>query len=245
MQPNIDSKKMLIVVEGNIGAGKSTFLRILKENLNLDIIYEPTDRWQNIGQNGNLLELFYKDTKRWAYTFQSFVFITRVEAIIENLKKHQAKSTQILERSVYSDRFCFAKNCYESGTMTALEWQIYKDWFKWLVEGYTQKPDGFIYLKTDPKVCFDRMVKRDRSEEKAVPLNYLELLHKKHEDWLINKTEVIDYIKNVPVLALDCNPEFENDLIRQTELVKTVNQFIEELKQHNNIIPAKSSQVQI
>ncbi len=244
MQQNFTSKKLLIVVEGNIGAGKSTFLRILKERLNLDIIYEPTDKWQNIGDGGNLLDLFYKDIKRWAYTFQSFAFITRVEAINERLKNSKAKYVQILERSVYSDRFCFAKNCYEAGLMSSLEWQIYKDWFKWLVEGYTEKPDGFIYLKTDPKTCYSRMLKRDRDEEKSVPLSYLELLHKKHEDWLINKSEVIDYIKDVPVLSLDCDTEFENNIEHQNLLISQIDMFIKELRS-KYIVPAKQISAQL
>lgn len=236
---NIGPEKLLLVVEGNMGAGKSTFLRILKERLDLDIIYEPTDKWQSIGSSGNLLDLFYKDTKRWAYSFQSYAFITRVQAVIDGMNKVNAKETQVLERSVYCDRFCFAKNCYESGTMTALEWQIYKDWFKWLVEGYTQKPSGFIYLKTDPQVCYTRMQKRNRKEEEAVPLSYLELLHKKHEDWLINKIETIDYVKDVPVLSLDCNVEFENNLVNQKKMIDLVDQFIMELKLKKRIVSSQ------
>ena len=115
--------------EGNIGAGKSTFLNILRQNLEVDIIFEPTDKWQNIGTGGNLLDLFYKDTKRWAYTFQSYAFITRVESVLEHQAKSANKNVQILERSVYCDRYCFAKNCFEHGNMSALEWQIYKEWF--------------------------------------------------------------------------------------------------------------------
>lgn len=244
MQLGPHSKKMLLIVEGNMGAGKSTFLSILKNNLNVDIIYEPTDKWQQVGADGNLLDLFYKDTKRWAYTFQSFAFITRVQAVLDALNKKGAKELQILERSVYCDRFCFAKNCYESGTMSSLEWQIYKDWFAWLVEGYTQRPDGFIYLHTSPNICYDRMKKRDRSEEKEVPLSYLELLHKKHEDWLVTKTETMDYIKNVPVLVLDCDVEFENNKEEQDKHIKAVENFINEIK-GRYIIPAKQEQLHL
>lgn len=233
---NIESEKLLLVVEGNVGAGKSTFLRILKEQLDIDVIYEPADKWQNIGSAGNLLDLFYKDTKRWAYSFQSYAFISRVQAVTDGMNRVNAKETQVLERSVYCDRFCFAKNCYESGTMTALEWQIYKDWFKWLVEGYTQKPSGFIYLRTDPKVCYSRMQKRNRKEEESVPLSYLELLHKKHEDWLINKIETIDYVKDVPILSLDCNIEFEDNITNQKKLIDSVEQFITKLKLKKIII---------
>ncbi|MBD3273382.1 AAA family ATPase [Candidatus Dependentiae bacterium] len=236
-------KKMLLIIEGNIGAGKSTFLKILKKHLDLDIIHEPTNKWQNISEDGNILDLFYKDTRRWAYTFQSFAFVTRVQSIQDALKKN-TKDLQVLERSVYCDRFCFAKNCYESGTMSALEWQIYKNWFSWLVQGYTKRPDAFVYLKADPEVCYLRMKKRSRKEEDEVTLSYLKNLHKKHEDWLIDKKETIGYIKNVPILTLDCNSDFENNKDKQEKHVKAVMDFINEIK-GKYIIPAKQKQIQL
>ena len=45
-------------------------------------------------------------------------------------------------------------------------------------------PDGFIYLRATPETCNARMVGRNRTEEAGVPLEYLQTLHAKHEDWL-------------------------------------------------------------
>ena len=114
--------------------------------------------------------------------------------------------------------------------MSGLEWQIYQEWFSWLVENYTQKPKGFIYLKTSPRVCFDRLVKRSRSEESSIPLDYLVSLHNKHEDWLVHGHDVTGYLKDVPVLVLDCDEEFEMDLVRRAAFVEKVANFI-------NVVP--------
>ncbi|MBD3231845.1 AAA family ATPase [Candidatus Dependentiae bacterium] len=233
-----------IVVEGNIGAGKSTFLKFLKNNFNLDIIYEPTDKWQNIEGQGNLLDYFYKDTKRWAYTFQSYAFVTRVQSQIE-AENFGNNSIQIFERSVYCDRYCFAKSCFETGAMTTLEWQIYKEWFAWLVENYTKKPAGFIYLQADPEVCFSRLKKRNRSEEAGVSLEYLNMLHQKHEDWLIYKKDLNKKICKIPVLVLNCNQEFESDYIVQKSFIKKVNIFLNELKNTDSIEVERSKQIGI
>ena len=59
MQQKTDFENNVLILEGNIGSGKSTFLRLLKENLDVDVVYEPTDRWQSVGAGGNLLDLFY------------------------------------------------------------------------------------------------------------------------------------------------------------------------------------------
>jgi len=219
-------KSSILMVEGNIGAGKSTFLKIVKKTLNLDVIFEPTNKWQSNKEDSNLLHLFYKDTPRWAYTFQSYAFISRVQSILEYQQKNVSSHLQVLERSVYCDRYCFAKNCFESGLMTALEWQIYKEWFTWLVEKYTPRPSGFIYLQTTPEICFQRINKRNRSEEANVPLSYLQALHKRHEDWLIKQKELTPFLATVPVLILDCTQEFETDVRVQEQHMQAIQDFI-------------------
>ncbi len=202
--------KQILVIEGNIGVGKSTFLRLLNQRLMIDPVFEPHDKWQNVGNGENLLEKFYTDIRRWAYTFQTYAFVTRVLEQEKQLKKCLT-GVQVMERSVYSDRYCFAKNCYEMGVMQPLEWQLYRDWFTWLVDGYTVKPTGFIYLQTEPSICYDRLRMRNRHEESAVPLDYLKRLHEKHEGWLLNKEGVTDSLKDIPVLVLPCNQDFEHN----------------------------------
>jgi len=205
----IKKESKAIIVEGNIGAGKSTFLRLINDLLDTQVVYEPHEQWQDIGGE-NLLDSFYKDTNRWAYTFQSYAFITRIMAQ-EKADKTSSKMLQILERSVYSDRYCFAKTAFDMGTMSSLEWKLYQDWWGWFVKHYTKKPSGFIYLQTPPEVCYKRLLKRARSEEASVPLDYLKKLHDRHEGWLVEKHGIDDYIKNVPVLILDCTEDFENN----------------------------------
>ena len=64
-------KHLRIALEGNIAAGKSTLLGLLEDQLDYIAVPEPLSKWQEVGDNGtahnggNLLELFYKDPKRW------------------------------------------------------------------------------------------------------------------------------------------------------------------------------------
>ncbi len=215
MQENRPKNFRRIIVEGNIGAGKSTFLRLLQNHFSAQFVFEPHEQWQNVGGH-NLLDKFYTEQKRWAYTFQSYAFVTRMRADEQALKNNN-HNTLIVERSVFSDRYCFAKNCFEMGVITPLEWQLYQDWFEWLVETQNYIPDGFVYLKTDPKICHQRMMNRNRSEESAVSLEYLTMIHQKHEDWLIKKIGIPNYLLHVPVLSLECDTDFEFD---STELQK-------------------------
>ena len=234
---NIPAQQKCFIVEGNIGAGKSTFLRVLQQYLNVQMVFEPLEKWQNVGGTENLLEKFYVDAPRWAYTFQTYAFVTRILAQEEHAVVNKYP-VQVLERSVYSDRYCFAKNCFELGTMSALEWKLYQEWFTWLVDNYTTKPSGFIYLRTDPTVCHQRLLKRSRHEESVIPFEYLQKLHDKHEDWLIHKKDVAPYLKDTPVLVLDCNKEFEADPASMEEHVEKIAMFFME----NNIYNVKNTQ---
>ncbi len=229
------------VVEGNIGAGKSTFLRIITEYLNAQVVYEPHQKWQNVGGE-NLLERFYSDTQRWAYTFQTYAFVTRV--LERELQAKECTSPfQILERSVYSDRYCFAQNCYEMGVMNALEWKLYQEWFSWLVDNYMAKPSGFIYMKTDPEICYKRLLKRNRSEEAGVSKEYLKLLHDKHESWLVQKEGVAPYLKDTPVLVIHCDEDFESNPRIQQEHMAKIAQFLEVQYSIPTAVSAKSTLV--
>lgn len=219
------SAQRYFIIEGNIGAGKSTFLKMLKQYLNVQVVLEPHEQWQDIGDGHNLLDMFYKDPKRWAYSFQSYAFVSR----IMNQQAHARTNpymVQILERSVFSDRYCFALNAHELGYMNALEWKLYQEWFSWLVNNYMRKPDGFIYLRTNPSICYERLKKRSRNEEATVSQEYISRLHDKHEGWLIDKKEIDPSLVNVPVLVLDCDAEFETDRAEQERHVEQVGAFV-------------------
>ena len=72
---------VLISIEGNIGSGKSTLLKKLRErHANWNFIDEPVESWMSLRHsNGkSLLELFYEDKHRWAYTFQNTAILTRI-----------------------------------------------------------------------------------------------------------------------------------------------------------------------
>lgn len=205
-----------LYLEGNIGAGKSTFLRLLEKKFSIQAIFEPHQKWQSVGGSENLLDKFYRDTNRWAYTFQSYAFITR---IIEQEKYADttSKKINVVERSVYSDRYCFAQHCFEQKSISTLEWNVYKEWFSWLTDKQNIQTQGFIYLRTKPEVCHQRIMKRNRFEENTVSLDYLESIHEKHENWLMKSTPLDSMMPKVPILVLECNGDFETyeDILNQ------------------------------
>ena len=174
----------MILFEGNIAAGKSTVGRRLHESGLFGFIEEPVGAWQ-MDFAANLLGMFYEDPKRWAFTFQLAAFTTRAKTWSEVLGMID-HSTVVLERSIYCDRYVFAKNCYQSGLMSESEWQIYCRMWDWLQSNWCTDPDKIVYLRTPAEVCHERIEERGRNEENKIPIEYLRDLEVLHDEWLLD-----------------------------------------------------------
>lgn len=64
-----------------------------------------------------------------------------------------------------------------------------------------------MYLRSNPEVVYDRVLSRNRSEEKTVTLKYLQSLHEAHEKWLTNPN------LSTPVFVIDANASI-NDIVK-------------------------------
>ncbi len=185
---------MLVLLEGNIAAGKTTFGEHLVASDQFNFVREPVEHWQQ-GFAANLLERFYTNTQRWAFTLQICAFVTRTQAL-EQSPDH-AERINVFERSIYCDRHVFAKNLHQQGFMDDTEWALYLhfwDYFRVQVP----EPDAIIYLKTPAEECFNRLQLRGRSEEQSITLAYLQQLEACHDEWLL-----IPEVAGHPVIVLD------------------------------------------
>lgn len=189
----------IIFIEGNIAVGKSTILKALaaaKTTLNIQCIFEPVDTWQNLkDSNGkNLLDLFYSDMKRYAYSFQSYAFLSRAR-MFDTIDMNA--DIIFVERSVFADKEIFATNCYKQGIMTEIEWLLYNDWFTWMIpKCIPNLPSSIMYLQCPPELCKERLNTRNRTEEASVSLEYLQTIHDRHEEWLNTDPTICKAILN-------------------------------------------------
>jgi len=217
-----------VLVEGNIGSGKTTFL----ENFNkfgedVEVLVEPVEKWRD-ARGHNLLQMMYEDPDRWSLMFQTYVQLT----MVQNHTKITNKSVKLMERSLYSAKYCFVENLLNSGKMPACEYEVLNSWFEFLLScnQVDLGVDLIVYMRTDPEVALSRMRSRSRGEESLIAEKYIRDLHNLHEDWLVHGKNFLP----APVLVIDANKDLEEMqevFARQEALVKDI---VAEQKDRNN-----------
>lgn len=221
----------MFIVEGNIGTGKSTFLKALQHSLsNVIVTLEAVDYWQNESTGQSILQNFYESPHRWAYTMETLALKVRIP---EHIKQQASSLPNIVERSIYSGYHCFAHNSFEQGYLNQLEWNIYNSWFNFSTAKRCLAPTGFIYLQADPKISYQRTVERQREAENSISFEYLQQIHDKHEAFLIHKQNIHPSIMHVPVLVLDCNYDIVHDNNKLLQYVELVKDFIKTHSPHH------------
>ena len=216
----------IITIEGNIGSGKSTLLEFLRNELILDnqkVIFmkEPVDEWEYIkDSNGNtMLQKFYENQEKYSFPFQMMAYISRLKLLKETVEKYP-NAVIISERSLYTDKYVFAKMLHETNKIEDVSYQIYCKWFDTFVKDYPIS--GIIYVKTDPEICHDRVAKRSRVGESNIPLDYLVSCHKYHNDMLDIEKKLVS--KNQ--LLLDGNVDIFYSKDTLNDWIKSIKEFI-------------------
>ena len=184
---NMTTNKIL-TIEGNIGGGKSTLLEALKKKYenNPIILFldEPVKDWESIKDENNItmLEKFYSNQEKYSFPFQMLAYISRL-ALLKSAMKNTDKVI-ITERSLFTDKFVFAKMLHDMGKIEDVNYQIYCKWFDTFSEDYFIHK--CIYVKTTPETCHERIFKRSRSGENCIPLDYLIQCDKYHDEMIPN-----------------------------------------------------------
>lgn len=165
--------KRLVVVAGNIGAGKTSLTERLGERLRWKTAFE------SVSDNPYLPD-FYRDMRSWSFHLQVFFLGHRAEQYLEMARDSRSA---ILDRSIYEDAYIFARALHHLGNLNERDYLSYRRVFELLVASLPA-PDLLIYLKAPVSILIDRIHRRGREIESGITKDYLALLDSFYDDWL-------------------------------------------------------------
>lgn len=165
--------KRLVIVAGNIGAGKTSLAERLSERMGWKCAFE------SVADNPYLAD-FYADMRKWSFHLQIFFLGHRA---MQYLKMANEPQSVIFDRTIYEDEYIFARALYHMGNVEERDYLSYRRVFE-LITSQLPPPDLLIYLKAPVPVLMKRIRSRARSIETGITDEYLSLLESFYEDWL-------------------------------------------------------------
>lgn len=206
----MSAKRPLIVsIEGNIGAGKSTILEALRRsnetNLNIVFMQEPVSVWETVvDESGKtILMKYYENPEKYAFPFQIMAYTTRLSALKKCIETNPDCDVIVCERSLEADKNIFAKMLYDDEMIEPVNYQIYNMLYNDTAKNYAV--DAVIYLRADPAICLNRIHKRSRNGESNISVEYLTSCHTYYDEWLMGNTDI-------PIMHLNANANVEYDV---------------------------------
>ena len=142
---------MKIVIDGNIGSGKTTQLGLLEQK-GWRVRREPIDDWP--------LEEFYKDPKRWAFYFHM--------VILQTLRPLKTQDPVIYERSLLSSRWVFWPVLVKKGQATKEEDATYAKFY----DHYAWFPDVYIFLSKNADLAWEHIQARHQAGDTGITREY-------------------------------------------------------------------------
>ncbi|MBI4366169.1 MAG: deoxynucleoside kinase [Deltaproteobacteria bacterium] len=161
-----------IAVDGPIGAGKTTLVKMLAKDLGGRAILEPVDK-------NPFLPDFYKDRKRNAFKTQLFFLLNRYQQQLE------LKQTDLFQTITICD-YTFAKDRIFAQLTLSLDEQTLYDTVFHLLDARLPKPDLVVYVQASSEVMLGRVRKRGLGYEKEITLEYLDQLTEAYNAYFFN-----------------------------------------------------------
>jgi deoxyadenosine/deoxycytidine kinase len=187
------SRARYIVVEGPIGVGKTTLVRILAEEWQARPVLEQVE-------DNPFLRRFYDQPEKYAFQAQMFFLLTRYR------QQQELAQQELFRQSLIAD-YLFAKDhLFAQINLDADELALYRQLFH-LLGARLPKPDLVVYLQARPDVLMARLRKRAREYERHITPEYVRRVAEAYKDYFFRYEET-------PLLVVNCS---EIDFVARSE----------------------------
>ena len=150
-----------VVIEGNIGAGKTTLATRIAEQFNARLILEHF-------ADNPFLPKFYNDPEKYSFPLELSFLASRYKQLKEELIPQD-----LFKSFTVADYFFMKSLVFASSTLKGDEYNLYRQIF-YIIYGSLPKPDIFVYLHLSPERLLQNIEKRSRDYEKSISREYLQ-----------------------------------------------------------------------
>jgi deoxyguanosine kinase len=186
-----------IVIEGNIGAGKTSLAKLLAEHYKGELILEE------FAEN-TFLPQFYKDPERFCFPLEMSFMAERyqqLKKVFDSKKDHLIIADYLFDKSLLFAKVNLKKD----------EFRLFEKFFK-LVSHLIPPPDLIIYLQKDVQSLKKNIDKRGRDFEKDIKTEYLGKIESVYDSFLAEQSSIKKIILHSGDLDFVSNPK-DFDLI--------------------------------
>ena len=193
-----------ITIEGNIGVGKTTFSKMLAEELGYRIVLEEF-------ADNPFLPKFYNQPERYAFSLELFFMAERYRQLGD------LREQDLFSKGIVSDYFFVKSKLFAKNNLSDDELLLFNRLSDIALKNLP-KPDLIIYLHSDVKRLQENIKKRGRSYEQNISDDYLSDIQNKYFDFFKKHIEF-------PVLIVDVSEvDFVNQISVFQQLVSLTTQ---------------------
>jgi len=192
-----------IVIEGNIGAGKTSLSTKIADNFNAKLILEQF-------ADNPFLPKFYKDQEKYSFPLEMSFLADRY-----NQLKIELANRDLFKSFTISDYYFMKSLIFSRQTLQEDEYSLYERFF-YIIYNSLPKPDLYVYLHVSVDNLIGNIKKRGRKYEQEISSDYLQKIQDGYFNFLKQQ-------KDLKILILDVNNiDFVNctdDYSKLTDLI--------------------------
>jgi deoxyadenosine/deoxycytidine kinase len=181
-----------VVIEGNIGAGKTTLSRRIADQFNARLILEHFE-------DNPFLPKFYKEPDKYSFPLELSFLASRYKQLQEELVPQD-----LFKAFTVADYYFMKSLVFAASTLTGDEYNLYRQIF-YIIYGSLPKPDIYVYLHLNPGRLMENIEKRGRNYEKSITKEYLQKIQNSYfslfkqnpeNKYLVIDVNEIDFVAN-------------------------------------------------
>ena len=186
---------MHIAIAGNIGSGKTTLTTLLAQH------YGWTPKFESVAQNP-YLDDFYENMPRWSFNLEVFFLKERFKDV---LAIDPSEEHIVQDRSIFEGVHVFSANNRDMGNLDDRDFSTYMELFETMT-AMVSAPDLMVYLRASVPHLVNNIQKRGRDYEQTMPIDYLENLNRRYDEFIFEKYTGRVLVIEVDTLDFQQNP---------------------------------------